>query len=50
MKQLSEGYRKIRNTARYILSNLADFDPKTDLVSVKEMPELDLWALHALNE
>ncbi len=50
MKQLSEGYRKIRNTARYILSNLADFDPNADLVPAEKMPELDLWALHALDE
>ncbi|MCI8500632.1 MAG: isoleucine--tRNA ligase [Oscillospiraceae bacterium] len=50
MKQLSEGYRKIRNTARYILSNLADFDPNADLVPAEKMPELDLWALHTLNE
>ncbi len=50
MKQLSEGYRKIRNTARYILSNLADFNPNTDMVPADQMPELDLWALHALNE
>lgn len=50
MKQLSEGYRKIRNTARYILSNLADFTPETDMVPVEKMPELDLWAIHALNE
>ena len=50
MKQLSEGYRKIRNTARYILGNLADFNPDTDLIPVDRMPELDLWALHALGE
>ena len=50
MKQLSEGYRKIRNTARYILSNLADFDPEKDFVPAEKLMELDLWAVHALNE
>ena len=45
-----EGYRKIRNTARYILSNLADFDPEKDFVPAEKLMELDLWAVHALNE
>ena len=35
LKQLSEVYRKIRNTARYILGNLYDFDPSTDLVALR---------------
>jgi len=45
LKQLSEVYRKLRNTARYILGNLYDFDPKTDLVPVEQLPEIDRWAL-----
>ena len=48
-KQLSEKYLKIRNTARYILGNLAGFDPCKDMVPVEQMPELDRWALSRLN-
>ncbi len=50
LKQLSEGYRKIRNTARYILSNINDFDPKTDMVAYDDMLEIDKWALLKLND
>lgn len=49
LKQLSEVYRKIRNTARYILGNIADFNPDTDMVSYEDMGELDRWALLKLN-
>ena len=45
LKQLSEAYRKIRNTARFILGNLNDFDPNTNLVADSELEELDRWAL-----
>lgn len=45
LKQLSEVYRKIRNTARYMIGNLNDFDPNKDMVSYEEMNELDKWAL-----
>ncbi len=47
-KQLSEAYRKIRNTARYILGNLNGFDP-ADMVKPEEMTELDRWAVTRLN-
>ncbi len=50
LKQLSEGYRKIRNTARYILSNINDFDPNKDMVSYDDMMELDCWAIMRLNK
>ncbi len=50
LKQLSEGYRKIRNTARYILGNICDFDPNKDMVSYENMEELDRWALMRVNE
>ncbi len=50
LKQLSEGYRKIRNTARYILGNLGDFNPETDCVADKDLLELDKWALYRLND
>lgn len=49
LKQLSEGYRKIRNTARYILSNINDFDPNKDMVSYENMNEIDKWAVMKLN-
>lgn len=48
LKQLSEAYRRIRNTARFILGNLHDFDPAKDAVSYNEMEELDRWALMRL--
>ncbi len=48
-KQLSEAYRKIRNTARIIMANLGDFDPDTDLMPVDNMMEIDRWALSRLN-
>lgn len=44
LKQLSEGYRKIRNTARYMIGNLSDFNPATDKVSYEDMNEIDKWA------
>lgn len=50
LKQLSEAYRKIRNTARYILGNLNDFDPDTDCVELSELYDIDKWALYKLNE
>ncbi len=50
LKQLSEGYRKIRNTARYILGNIADFDPKKDMVKFDDMQDIDKWALLKLEE
>ncbi len=50
MKQLSQAYLKIRNTARYMLGNLAGFDPDTDAVAYADMEELDRYALHSFNE
>ena len=49
LKQLSEVYRKIRNTARIILGNINDFDPDTDMVPVDKLFDLDKWALSRLN-
>ena len=43
-KQLADAYRKIRNTARFILGNLDGFNPDTDRVSPDELTELDKWA------
>ena len=50
LKQLSEVYRKIRNTARYILGNLYDFNPDTDSVADDQLHELDRWALARMDE
>jgi len=50
LKQISEIYRKIRNTARYILGNINDFNPNTDMVKFEDMMELDKWAVLKLNE
>ncbi|WP_026841629.1 isoleucine--tRNA ligase [Citrifermentans bremense] len=48
LTRLSESYRRIRNTCRYILGNIHDFNPDTDLVAYADMPELDRWAMHQL--
>ena len=49
-KQLSESYRKIRNTARIILANIGDFNPDTDAVAYDELYDIDKWALSRLNK
>lgn len=43
---LLESYRKIRNTCRFLLGNLAGFDPVRDAVPATELPEIDRWILH----
>jgi isoleucyl-tRNA synthetase len=43
LKRTADSYRRIRNTARFILSNLVGFNPETDLVSVDKMVQLDRW-------
>ena len=50
MKQLSQAYLKIRNTARYMLGNLAGFDPDKDRVAYGELEELDRFALASFND
>lgn len=45
VKQLADVYRKVRNTARYLLGNLHDFDPSKDAVPYEELPLLDQWML-----
>ena len=49
-KQIAQNYLKFRNTARYFLGNLADFDPNSDCVAIEELEELDRWALTKLDE
>ncbi|MGB0036416.1 MAG: isoleucine--tRNA ligase [Candidatus Acidiferrales bacterium] len=45
MQQLAEAYRKIRNTFRFAISNLVDFDPARDAVSDADLWEMDAWML-----
>ena len=46
LKRVADGYRRIRNTLRFLLSNLADFDASKDLLPVSEWLEIDRYALH----
>ena len=48
LTRVSEAYRRIRNTCRYILGNIHDFDPATHMVACADMSEIDRWALHQL--
>jgi isoleucyl-tRNA synthetase len=48
LKRVGDAYRRIRNTFRFLLANLYDFDPATDRVPYGEMQEIDRWALHRL--
>lgn len=48
VQQLVEVYKKVRNTSRFLLGNLYDFDPKTDYVEYKDLEEIDKYALHKL--
>jgi isoleucyl-tRNA synthetase len=45
LKRVSESYRRLRNTLRFLLANLSDFNPDTDAVAVADMLELDRYAL-----
>ena len=50
LKQLSQAYLKIRNTARYMLGNLSGFNPDTDQVAYGDLHDLDKWALAKFND
>lgn len=50
LTHLIEAYRKIRNTCRFLLSNLYDFDPAKHRIPFAQLPELDRWALMRLEE
>jgi isoleucyl-tRNA synthetase len=50
LNHLIEAYRKIRNTCRFLLSNLYDFDPAQHRVPFEQLPELDRWALLRLGD
>ena len=45
LKQAADTYRRIRNTSRYLLSNINDFNPETDLVANEDLLALDRWAI-----
>jgi isoleucyl-tRNA synthetase len=49
LQRVTDGYRKLRNTARFALGNLYGFDPQRDAVAESEMSELDRWALAELD-
>jgi isoleucyl-tRNA synthetase len=46
LKRNADAYRRIRNTCRFLLANIAGFNPKTDLVAVEDMLPLDAWILN----
>lgn len=45
LKQVAEAYRKLRGTLRFLLGNLADFDPESNAVSYDQLPAVDQWLL-----
>lgn len=49
IKQTFESYRKLRNTARYLIGNLADYDPEQDAVPYEELPSMDKWMLGTMS-
>jgi isoleucyl-tRNA synthetase len=49
-KQLSDAYRKIRNTARFLLADLYDFEPDRDMLPMDELCEIDKWIVASMNE
>ncbi len=50
IKQLVEIFKKTRNTSRFLLGNLFDFDPAKDYVEYNELKNIDKFALHKLNQ
>jgi len=50
LKQLSESYRRIRNTIRFMLGNLEGFDPARDMIPHEQRSPLDRWAVHRLSQ
>ncbi|MGA1869263.1 MAG: isoleucine--tRNA ligase [bacterium] len=50
LKRLAESYRRIRNTCRFILGNLNDFNSNEDTIPYEERDELDQWVLHQLQK
>lgn len=50
LTRVTETYRRIRNTMRYLLGSISDFNPAKEIVSLDKMTEIDLWALNELYE
>ncbi len=50
IKQLADIRNKIRNTARFLLGSLHDFDPEKNAVSLEKLPDLDRYMLHRIYE
>ena len=50
LKQITEAYRKIRNTCRYLLGNIYDYDPEKNRVAYNDLLEIDKWALLKLHQ
>ncbi|TAN65920.1 MAG: isoleucine--tRNA ligase [Methylobacter sp.] len=50
LRRTSDGYRRLRNTARFLLSNLDDFDPAKDMVEDKDLLALDRWVVDRASE
>ncbi|AEH45247.1 isoleucyl-tRNA synthetase [Thermodesulfatator indicus DSM 15286] len=50
LNRLTEAYRKIRNTCRFMLGNLFDFDPEKDLIPLEELPDFERYILFRLSK
>jgi isoleucyl-tRNA synthetase len=50
LKRVTEAYRRIRNTLRFLLANTSDFDPKKDAVAIDELLEIDRYAIARMSE
>jgi isoleucyl-tRNA synthetase len=50
LKRVTDAYRRLRNTFRFLLGNLYDFDPAKDAVAKDDMLEIDRWIMHRLQE
>ncbi|GAI90721.1 unnamed protein product, partial [marine sediment metagenome] len=50
LERLTEAYRRLRNTFRYLLGNLYDFNPLKDSIPYQDLLEIDRWALHRFQE
>ncbi|MGZ3241392.1 MAG: class I tRNA ligase family protein, partial [Burkholderiaceae bacterium] len=50
LKRVTEAYRRIRNTLRFLLANTSDFDPSKDAIAINELPEIDRYAIARMAE
>ena len=49
LQRITETYRRMRNTIRFLLGNIADFDPEIDSIDYEDLEDIDKWALQRLN-